>query len=85
MSNINQNMVDRFNEMLQDQESVIRIYKNEGNDYAYRITVLKDPYMKHDPMVYLTEEFYQMLKNYFDSYHVKLTYNNTGTTLWSHS
>lgn len=80
MNKITPQMIASFNEMMQDQESIIRIYKAGGNDYAYDIQTLKDRFIRDESMIYPTKEYYEMLENYFKSYGIDLSFN---TIFWS--
>lgn len=81
--NIRPEMITQFNEMLQDHESVLRIYKSTWNDYGYEINVMDDVFIKNNSLVYPNDDFYKLLGDFFKGYGVELSFNNTGTTFWS--
>lgn len=81
---ITSEMVESFNEILQDHESIIRIYKSEHNKYSYEIKPMEDKFIKNSSLVYPTDEFYNLLTGYFTGSHgIPLIFNNTGTTFWT--
>lgn len=78
-----QEMADEFNYKLAMRGSMYRVLKCEGNDYAWEITIPKDPYENHRPAIYPNKDFYDQLEQHYMLDGIKITYNNTRSTFWT--
>lgn len=80
---VTQEMADDFNAEMVIRGSAYRVLKAEGNDYAWEINVLPDPFEKMRPMIYPNKEFYELLESHFQKSRINIAYNNTRTTFWA--
>lgn len=84
MKEITKEMVDGFNEVLKNENSVLYLYKREDG-YSVDIKLLPDKYLNMEyQVINPNKNFYKELEDYFLArYEMKITYNNTGSCFWA--
>lgn len=75
-------MVDKFNEIMKDKNSIIRLKFVEG-EYTTKAEVILEDIFIENCIINLNNKFYDILENYFLQYNIVLGKNNTWTTFWS--
>lgn len=85
---ITENMVNEFNQSLNDMGCIFRLKAQPttfGDNTSCDIVPASVKFIKSS-IINPTDEFFEVLENYFAKQGIeKLTYNNTGTTFWSRS
>lgn len=79
---ISDEIINKFNTFMEETGSVIRLKRETGIiDYTFKISLPEDRLIDNF-IVNPTQEFYDMLINYFKSYNIELSFNNTWSTFW---
>lgn len=82
---ITDDMIDGFNDILKDRESIVRIERNDYNGKSVHIVFREDELVntKYHPLN-VSDKMIRVLKSYFkNNYGVEnLYFNNTRTSFW---
>jgi phage antirepressor YoqD-like protein len=82
MRAISEETTDKFNEILREQGSIIKLY-NRYN--AIDIKLVEDDFLDMENQIIApSKDFYDLLEKFFKKEgHKKISYNNTGSCFWS--
>ncbi len=79
---ITNEMVDNFNNLITDCSFKLK-FNDEFSNPTCEIVPKNNKYI-NSSIINLTNEFYQILENFFITfYNIKLSYNNTKSHFWS--
>lgn len=79
---ITDKMIYYFNKIMQENhESPIKLVRNKEIEGVVNITI-EDKFIEYLG-IELSDEFYDILNNFFSAQGIKLSFNNTGLTIWA--
>ncbi len=81
---ISENMMTDFNQTLENLNCCFRLKFIKEVNPICEIVPANDMFI-HSSIINLTDEFYQILNDFFKKRGIELTYNNTGSIFWSKS
>ncbi|MET3505546.1 hypothetical protein [Halalkalibacter oceani] len=83
MSVISKEMINEFNNLMEQSGSSIRLIPNHS---SVDIKLVKDRYLNmEDQIINPTTDFYDLLIQFFKNEKVDIYFNNTGSCFWTES